>query len=201
MKYLFFIIIVLFGCDNTTAIVAEREQAVPCTPPVLDAGSSINPDEASNCSQPRWEVHFSPNGGCTEMVSRLILGAKNSIYVQAYSFTSAPIGQALVDAKNTNHVPVQILLDKSDETVKNTELFHMQDQHVPVWIDGKHAIAHNKVMVIDYSIVITGSFNFTMAAEKSNAENCIALYDTKLAHVYIDNWKKHFEHSVSPKVR
>ena len=62
-------------------------------------------------------------------------------------------------------------------------------------IDAKHAIAHNKVMVIDHRFVISGSFNFTKAAESSNAENLLIIDDPDLAKKYMDNWQHHFEHS------
>jgi phosphatidylserine/phosphatidylglycerophosphate/cardiolipin synthase-like enzyme len=50
------------------------------------------------------------------------------------------------------------------------------------------AIAHNKVMVIDSRTVITGSFNFTKAAEESNAENLLVIDDAELAKKYTQNW-------------
>jgi phosphatidylserine/phosphatidylglycerophosphate/cardiolipin synthase-like enzyme len=62
-------------------------------------------------------------------------------------------------------------------------------------IDAKHAIAHNKVMIIDGEAVITGSFNFTKAAEESNAENLLVIRDKKLAERYIKNWQEHERHS------
>ena len=43
--------------------------------------------------------------------------------------------------------------------------------------------------------MITGSFNFTKAAEDSNAENLLVIKDAALAKKYADNWKVHFEHS------
>ncbi|HTR44450.1 MAG TPA: phospholipase D-like domain-containing protein, partial [Thermodesulfovibrionales bacterium] len=46
---------------------------------------------------------------------------------------------------------------------------------IPTYIDAQHAIAHNKVMIIDKETVITGSFNFTKAAEERNAENLLIL--------------------------
>jgi phosphatidylserine/phosphatidylglycerophosphate/cardiolipin synthase-like enzyme len=58
------------------------------------------------------------------------------------------------------------------------------------------AIAHNKVMVIDSRIVITGSFNFTKAAEESNAENLLIIEDVDLAAKYAKNWQEHLDHSV-----
>jgi phosphatidylserine/phosphatidylglycerophosphate/cardiolipin synthase-like enzyme len=60
----------------------------------------------------------------------------------------------------------------------------------------KHAIAHNKVMVIDGRIVITGSFNFTKAAEESNAVNLLVIRDAELAAKYAKNWQEYLEHSV-----
>ena len=62
-------------------------------------------------------------------------------------------------------------------------------------IDAQHAIAHNKVMIIDGEIVITGSFNFTKAAEVNNAENLLVIHDKKLAERYIKNWQEHERHS------
>jgi phosphatidylserine/phosphatidylglycerophosphate/cardiolipin synthase-like enzyme len=66
---------------------------------------------------------------------------------------------------------------------------------VPTWIDAKHAIAHNKIMVIDSHTVLTGSFNFTKAAEVNNAENLLVIDDAALAKKYADNWQKHLAHS------
>ncbi len=62
-------------------------------------------------------------------------------------------------------------------------------------IDTKHAIAQNKIMVIDGQTVITGSFNFTTAAEEHNAENLLVIRDKDLAAKYAANWKVHADHS------
>ena len=59
---------------------------------------------------------------------------------------------------------------------------------VPTWLDTGHTIAHNKIMIIDDATVITGSFNFTKAAETHNAENLLVIHDADLAKKYSDNW-------------
>jgi len=64
-----------------------------------------------------------------------------------------------------------------------------------VKIDSEHAIAHNKVMVIDGVTVITGSFNFTKAAEENNAENLLVIHDKALADRYMKKWQDHAGHS------
>lgn len=138
---------------------------------------------------------FSPNGGCTDAVVSALQAAKKTALVQAYSFTSAPIAKALVDAKKRG-VDVRVILDKSQRTERYTGATFLANEGVPVFIDADHRIAHNKVMVIDAQTVITGSFNFTKEAERGNAENVLLiLHAPKLAQRYGDNWNEHLAHS------
>jgi phosphatidylserine/phosphatidylglycerophosphate/cardiolipin synthase-like enzyme len=58
---------------------------------------------------------------------------------------------------------------------------------VPTKIDANHAISHNKVMIIDGETVLTGSFNFTKAAQEKNAENLLIIWDPSLAAQYTQN--------------
>jgi len=140
-------------------------------------------------------VYFSPHGGCTDAVVKKLDAAKESVLVQAYTFTSAPIAKALMDAHKRG-VKVRVICDKSQWTEKYSSATFFQNAGIPTFIDDKHAIAHNKVMVIDGRIVITGSFNFTKAAEESNAENLLIIDDAQLAQKYARNWQEHLEHSV-----
>ena len=140
-------------------------------------------------------VHFSPRGGCTEAVVKELDGARETVLVQAYSFTSAPIAKALVDAHKRG-VKVQVILDKSQWTEKYSSATFFQNVGIPTFVDEIHGLAHNKVMVIDGHVVITGSFNFTKAAEESNAENLLIIRDADLAAKYTTNWQEHLAHSV-----
>lgn len=139
-------------------------------------------------------VYFSPRGGCTQAVVDALNAATTSVYVQAYSFTSAPIARALVDARKRG-VTVAAILDKSQRTEHYSEADFLAHMGVPTFIDAQHAIAHNKVMILDGKIVITGSFNFTRAAEERNAENLLILHDARLATQYQRNWNTHRAHS------
>jgi phosphatidylserine/phosphatidylglycerophosphate/cardiolipin synthase-like enzyme len=140
------------------------------------------------------QVYFSPHGGCTEAIIKEINNAQTGILVQAYSFTSAPIAKALVSAHKRG-VKVEAILDKSQRSERYSSATFLANSRIPTFIDARHAIAHNKVMIIDGETVITGSFNFTRAAEEKNAENLLIIRSRELATIYIDNWKKHREHS------
>ena len=139
-------------------------------------------------------VYFSPNGGCTTAIINEINNAKSEILVQAYSFTSAPIAKALVEAHKRG-IKVQAILDKSQRTAHYTSASFLANSKIPTYIDDRHAIAHNKIMIIDGTTVITGSFNFTKAVEEKNAENLLIIKSGELAKLYVENWKNHKEHS------
>ena len=143
---------------------------------------------------PTWQVYFSPHGGCTDAIVKELNKAKSTVLVQAYSFTSAPIAKALLNAHKRG-VKVEVILDKSQKTQKYSSATFLYNQGIAVKIDAQHAIAHNKVMIIDGETVITGYFNFTKAAEESNAENLLVIKDEKFAERYIRNWQEHDRHS------
>jgi len=136
-------------------------------------------------------VFFSPNGGCTNAIVDALSKAESEVLVQAYSFTSKSLAKALVDDLKRG-IHVEIILDKSNKYNAGDFMAHAG---IPTYIDSAHAIAHNKVIIIDREVVITGSFNFTKAAEEHNAENLLIIHSKELAKNYIENWRKHKEHS------
>jgi phosphatidylserine/phosphatidylglycerophosphate/cardiolipin synthase-like enzyme len=160
---------------------------------LIQASSCLSSQPASTYT-PDVEVFFSPKGGATDACVAVINGAKTTIHVQAYSFTSAPLAKALVDAHKRG-VVVQVILDGSQRTAKYSSADFLAHAGIPTFIDAQHAIAHDKIMIFDGLTVITGSFNFTKAAEERNAENLLVVKDTKLASRYLENWQKHREHA------
>ncbi|MGO9115587.1 MAG: phospholipase D family protein [Thermoguttaceae bacterium] len=143
---------------------------------------------------PPIDVYFSPKGGATEAVVQSLDAAKNTVFVQAYSFTSKEIAEAL-QAAHTRGVVVHIILDKSVLGDHYSEADFLAHHGISVLIDEKHQIAHNKIMIIDGETVVTGSFNFTRQAEEHNAENLLVIHDRGLAERYLANWHDHEAHS------
>lgn len=145
----------------------------------------------------QYQTCFTPGQDCTAAIDNTIAQAKHSIYVQAYSFTARPIVKALVAAKQRG-VKVTIILDKKstdqDPHQQRTRNYLLKEG-IPVWVDDKVNIAHNKVMIIDQEVVITGSFNFTWSAQQVNAENVLILEDHNLAAKYLKNWQNRLAQS------
>jgi phosphatidylserine/phosphatidylglycerophosphate/cardiolipin synthase-like enzyme len=137
------------------------------------------------------ESHFSD---CTATIVHELGNAQHSVHVQAYSLTSAPIAKALVEA-NKRGAKVIVIADASNRTRNYSAADFLAHEGVETYIDSQHAIAHNKIMIIDGRTVLSGSFNFTKAAEENNAENLLVIHDVKLAAQFEDNWQSHFRHS------
>jgi len=120
-----------------------------------------------------------PNGEATNAIVTELNNAKTEILVQAYSFTIAPIAKALIEAKNRGF-KIEVVLDKSQRSEKYSSEDFIAHDWIPVYIDSKHAISHNKIMIIDRNTRITGLFNFIKSAEEKNAENLMILKGNSL---------------------
>lgn len=132
---------------------------------------------------------FVPDGPkCENLIVGAINETKKSLLIQAYSFTNVAIADAVVKAHDRG-VDVRVIVDKSQVSEKYTSAKFLQNSGIPVFIDTKPAIAHNKVMIFDGESIFTGSFNFTKAAQNRNTENGILIKgDGAIVKAYSNNW-------------
>jgi phospholipase D len=137
-------------------------------------------------------VCFTPNRQCQSFILREINEAKESIRLQAYSFTDKAIAYALVEAASRG-IDVKINLDQSNMNDGRSAKDILISNGVAVRIDSPSGIAHNKVIIIDKSRLITGSYNFSQNAYSRNVENMLILYSPSLCEAYIYNWNKRWE--------
>ncbi len=141
------------------------------------------------------KVYFSPNGGAQDAIVKSIHEAKEEILVQAFLFSNKPITEALI-AAHKRGVAVKVIVDKEMQRHRHNTVPELLKARIPTFIDNKHRTAHNKVMILDTSTVITGSFNFIKSAETSNAENLLVLRSFPMAKTYKENWENHLTHSI-----
>lgn len=142
------------------------------------------------------EVFFTPWDDAEGELLREIRAAQRTIHVQAYLLTSRNIARALT-AAHERSVSVELLADR--EMVvrgENSLVPQLATAGLPVWLESRHAIAHNKIILIDaegtHPVVITGSYNFTFSAQARNAENLLFLRGNRLlAQAYLANWRRH----------
>jgi phosphatidylserine/phosphatidylglycerophosphate/cardiolipin synthase-like enzyme len=145
-------------------------------------------------------IYLSPNGGAQSAVLREIEKAQRTILVEAYSFTSRPIYEALADARSRG-VDVRILVDKDARNPDFRGDGARYDIAHGVWLAVDYVDrgdAHSKIMVIDATTVLTGSFNWSRAAETTNVENLLVFHQSPtLGQFYTNEWNTRASHAVS----
>ena len=141
-------------------------------------------------------VYFSPQDDCSSRLIGLINQAKESIFVEIYTFTDKDIADALISARKRG-INVRVLFDKNQASIKPSLDEYLENSGISIKYD-TGGIMHNKVMIIDGSIVGTGSFNYTLSANKRNNENIVIIRDKKTAKTYIEEFNRLWEY---PKKR
>ena len=127
--------------------------------------------------------YFSPYGGCTDAIVDEIDNAQKTIDVGIYTFTSRPISQAIVRAYERG-VQMRVIMDRNQAAERFSKKRYIVKKGIPVELNTGDGIMHNKFAVIDSSIVITGSFNWTNSAERYNYENIIIVNSLEFAMRY-----------------
>lgn len=139
------------------------------------------------------ETYFSPDDGVASRILELLQGAQESVYFLAYSFTSDPIAQVLRD-KHSAGLTVQGVMDDSQiQSNQGTEYDSFLQAGMDVRRDGNKGLMHHKVIIIDRSIVITGSYNFTGSAEDRNDENVVIFFSPDIARWFLAEFNRVFD--------
>ncbi|MBL5829432.1 phospholipase D family protein [Serratia fonticola] len=127
-------------------------------------------------SEAQITTGFSPGGSAVTNVLRAINSARETIDVAAYSFTSKEVAMALNDASQRG-IKVRVVADAKDNGGRYSAVTWLQHKGIPVRLNGRYAIQHNKFLVVDGVTTQTGSFNYTSSAVKRNAENTIVIWN------------------------
>lgn len=142
---------------------------------------------------PSVQAGFSPEGSALQLVLKTIETSQHEIRLMGYSFTSPEVVSALVRAKRRG-VDVRVVLDWKANTGKNNNASKaamniLASAGIPVRTVSAYKILHDKVIVADGRNTQVGSFNFTRAAERSNSENVLVVWDDPaLARSYLNHW-------------
>lgn len=139
-------------------------------------------------------VYFSPKGGCAEAVKYWIEHANSSIHILIYSFTLDSISDELIEAYNRG-VEVKVVFEEQQIT-KYSEYQKLKAAGIEVRNDTNSNLMHNKIMIVDEAIVLTGSFNWSANAENRNDENLIVIKSVEVASLYEEEFRKVWNESI-----
>jgi phosphatidylserine/phosphatidylglycerophosphate/cardiolipin synthase-like enzyme len=139
------------------------------------------------------EIYFSPEDGVAAKIHSLIQAATSSIYFMAYSFTSNDLGDALLKKAADGLVVAGVLDDGQVNSDQGAEFDRFVQSGLDVRRDGNAGLMHHKVIIIDSSIVVTGSYNFSASAEQANDENVVVIHNADVAARFMHEFQRIFD--------
>ena len=140
---------------------------------------------------------FAPADPITDQIIEQIGAAQQHVDVLAFAFTSDLIADALVEAR-ARGVQVRVVMERRNSVGTGSEFARLHDAGIDVLPDGNCFVMHHKVMVIDNERTITGSFNFTDAAQDQNDENILLIDDESVAALYNAEFERVYAQALDP---
>lgn len=138
------------------------------------------------------ENYFSPRDQVATHLIQTIRGAQRSIRFLAFSFTSDSIARAMLDRAKAG-VSVAGVFETRGGDTSASEYGRMKRAGLDVRLDGNPFTMHHKVIIIDESIVITGSYNFSAQADDANDENVLVIHSPEIAALYLAEFERIYE--------
>lgn len=145
------------------------------------------------------QVLFSPEDDVVDNVIALLNDAQVSIRFLAFSYTDYPMAQAMI-ARAQAGVDVQGVFETFGSNSPRSELKTLWCAGLPVRQDGNTGFLHDKVIIVDNSIVVTGSLNFSSSADDENEENVIILDNPEIAALYLQEYQRIWDAAMSVPV-
>lgn len=125
------------------------------------------------------QIGFTPSQSCKSMILNTINSCNESIDIAVYSWTDTDIMDLLLEKKYEISGKIRIIMDNQQAAGKSSVYKTLKKLKFEVIVDGnnKNGYMHNKFLVCDKKVVITGSYNWSANAMTKNDENCIKFID------------------------
>lgn len=136
------------------------------------------------------DTYFSPDDGVRAILLDILNEAQESIYFMAFSFTSDELGDAIRARAEAGVTVAGVMDEEQVRSNQGTEYDAFRRAGLDVYIDGNPGQMHHKVMIVDESIVIVGSYNFTNSAEVRNDEGLLVIYNQAAAQIFKEEFER-----------
>ena len=149
------------------------------------------PNESLSIGGIEVENYFGSEKVISRIISRRVASAQSEILFLAFSFTDEQIGEALLGRGDAGVIVRGVFERVGSDTPFSYYpiLSEARLANVAVLQDGNPQVMHHKVFIIDRSIVIFGSFNFSENANSRNDENVLIVHDPEFASYFIDEFE------------
>ena len=190
--------------NNNNALVMQNAKAVAAYQAEFDEmfkdkefGPRSTDDGLIQFTEGDTEVSilFASEGNVIEAVANEVLKAESDIRFMTFVFSSDSLGEAMLEMVAKPSVTVQGVFENRNSTASWSQLPPLHCAGASVRQDGNSYVLHHKVIIIDDDTVVTGSFNFSGNASKSNDENLVIIKNKDIAGFYIEEWQRMWDNA------
>jgi phosphatidylserine/phosphatidylglycerophosphate/cardiolipin synthase-like enzyme len=133
------------------------------------------------------ENYFSPTDHVMDKLVAYVKSAKRSVRFMIFTYTDARLASAMIERFNAGVKVEGVIENRGAQYGALPTLFCA---NLPVKTDGNKYTMHHKVIIIDDNIVVSGSFNFTQAADKANDDNILVIHSPAVAALYLGEFDR-----------
>lgn len=135
------------------------------------------------------EAHFSPGENCRRKLLDLLVTSREAIDISVFTISDNRLADAIL-ASFQRGVNIRLITDNDKALDQGSDIYRLVEAGLPVRMDASEYHMHHKFAVIDKSILVNGSFNWTRSATDYNQENILVTDDPKLVRAYLDEFEK-----------
>ena len=185
--------------NNNNALVIENEAAAAAYQAEFDEmferrefGTRSSDDGVVRVTQAEGELSiiFGSEADEVNVLKMAIASAQRSIHIMTFVFSLEELAEAILLQAAREDVAVRGIFEKRNSTASWSQLPALHCAGAEMRQDGNPYTLHHKVIIVDGSAVITGSFNYSKNAAKSNDENILIIRDSTIAGLYLDEWRR-----------
>lgn len=132
---------------------------------------------------------------------RYLRSATKVLDICVFTITDNRISNALIDL-HYKGVKINIITDDTQVVAQGSDILRLSQAGVNIIIDSSPAHMHHKFAIIDKTLLLNGSYNWTLSAERSNNENIIITNRTSLVKPFLNQfqllWAKYENNMLNP---
>jgi phosphatidylserine/phosphatidylglycerophosphate/cardiolipin synthase-like enzyme len=194
-----------FRNNNNAVVIVSTKMAANYTTEFEEMfkRGEFGPTSTDNTPHPdlnlngiRIETIFESEGNSRARMIALIKEARSSIAFMAFVFTDDDIAEAII-ARHRAGVQVMAVMEARNAAGAGSDFDAFEQAGIDIFKDGNPYVMHHKVIILDESIVITGSYNFSASAARNNDENVLIIHSPEIAAAYLEEFDRVYDQAAA----
>ncbi len=183
--------------NNNNVLVLNSTRAVQTYKTEFESmfiGGKFGPNKPANTASfteggTNIQIYFASQNDVVNPIVQEIAKAQTQIRFMAFSYTLPALSAAMIERANAG-INVEGIFEQRGSETASSQLRALKCAGTTVFQDGNPGTMHHKVIIIDNSTVITGSFNFSNNAINSNDENLVIIRNADIARQYLQEYER-----------